>query len=87
MSSKKLLEKDHKGRNRGEQMITLKDEIKELELIQKELDQARVDVRRLWLAEQVTLQSIKELKEEELKKYIGITIIKKEVIYSIDRKK
>jgi hypothetical protein len=49
-------------------MITLKDEIKELELIQKELEQARADVSRLWLAEQETLQSIKDIKEEELKK-------------------
>lgn len=53
-------------------MITLQDEIKELELIQKELEQARVkllfNVRRLWKAEQRTLQSIKKLKEEELLK-------------------
>jgi len=50
-------------------MITLQEELKELELIQKELEQARADTRRLWLAEQKTLQKIKELKEEELKKY------------------
>lgn len=50
-------------------MTTLKEEIKELELIQKELEQARADVLRLEKAEHETLQSIKDVKEEELKKY------------------
>jgi len=49
-------------------MLTLKDEIKELELIQKELEQARADVLRLEIAEQETLQSIKDIKEEELQR-------------------
>ena len=49
-------------------MIILKDEIKELELIQKELEQAKADVLRLEKAEQETLQSIKDIKEEELKR-------------------
>lgn len=47
-------------------MITLKDELKELELIQKELEQARADTKRLWKAEQETLKRIKDLKIEEL---------------------
>lgn len=50
-------------------MITLKDEIKELELIQKELERARADVLRLEKAEQEILQKrIKDV-EEEMKKY------------------
>jgi len=49
-------------------MNPLQDELNELELIQKELEQARADVLRLEIAEQETLQSIKDIKEEELKR-------------------
>jgi hypothetical protein len=49
-------------------MIILKDELKELELIQKELEQARIDIKRLEDAKWEILQRFEDIKDEVLRK-------------------